>query len=351
MDNENIFEEIKAEPVKRFGRRKIILFSAVFLLVLAIGILFYNAFFSPVADDGTVVTIEIPEGSNATRIANQLKDSGLIKSPRLFLMDLKRSGEASSLKFGTYEITKGMTNSEIIDLLSKGSNVQLGMMVTIPEGYSLERIEALLIEKGLVTKEEFQEAVFADYDFDFLKTIPQDNAIKYPLQGFLFPSTYLFSYDMSAREMIEMMLKEFEKQITSADISYDNLYETITLASLVEREAKLADERAKIAGVIKNRIENGMRLQIDASVVYVISDGMYDVERVYYRDLEIDSPYNTYKYYGLPKGPVCSPGIASIIASENPEIHDYLYYRTDNEKADGSHIFTKTFDEHKSAAN
>ena len=130
-----------------------------------------------------------------------------------------------------------------------------------------------------------------------------------------------------------------------------SVYETVTLASLVEREAKLDSERATIAGVIENRLADGMRLQIDAAVIYAISDGLYDVDRVLYRDLEVDSPYNVYRNYGLPVGPICSPGLSSLEAAMNPEEHSYMYYHTDEAKGDGSHIFTESFSEHKDTMN
>ncbi|MBQ7794061.1 MAG: endolytic transglycosylase MltG [Clostridia bacterium] len=355
MENQNIFDinEInrrRAERERKRKRRNII--TAVILLVLAgiIGIVCYSSF-SGVKADGTVVEIEVVEGSTATAIANSLEEAGLIKSTKRFLKDLNKSEYAKSLRFGVYEIKKGMTHEEIILLLSKGGNLKNGVTVTIPEGYSLERIVERIAEAGLSNESELMAALNADYNYDFLNEIPPDDGIKHRLQGFLFPSTYQFSKDMTAEEMINMMLAEFSRQIKNAGISTSDVYETVTLASLVEREAKVAGERARIAGVIKNRIEKGMRLQIDASVVYAISDGMYNVDRVLYRDLEVDSPYNTYKYSGLPIGPICSPGIDSIIAAANPEKHNYYYYRTDNEKADGSHIFTENFEEHKASAN
>ncbi len=352
MDN-NVFDRSTnyKDTVNRpqIMNKKLIVILLLIIAVLA-GIFLANSC-SGVKPDGTTVEFEIAEGSSAKTIANSLKDAGLIKSSGSFLRALKKSAYANSLKFGVYEIEKGMSNDEIILLLSKGGNLKNSVTVTIPEGYSLERIKALLIEKGLTDDGEFERAVSADYDYSFLKEIPEKDGVKYRLQGFLFPSTYQFSKDMTAEEMIKMMLKEFERQIEKENISKSNLYETITLAALVEREAKLDDERARIAGVIKNRIEKGMRLQIDASVVYAISDGMYNIDRVLYRDLEIDSPYNTYKYSGLPIGPICSPGIEAIKAAANPEKHSYYYYRTDNEKADGSHIFTESFEEHKAVGN
>ena len=120
----------------------------------------------------------------------------------------------------------------------------------------------------------------------------------------------------------------------------------MTRASVIEKEVKLASERATVSGVISNRIEKGMLLEIDACVLYPLTDGLYDKYRVLYADLEIDSLYNTYKYQGLPIGPISNPGIASIEAALNPEEHEWLYYHTDEGKKDGSHIFTKTFEEH-----
>ena len=126
----------------------------------------------------------------------------------------------------------------------------------------------------------------------------------------------------------------------------DNTFALVTKASLIEKEAKLASEKPIIAGVIENRLRADMPLQIDAAIVYAITDGKYNADKVYYKDLEIDSPYNIYKNKGLPAGPICSPGLDSIKAAANPESHKYLYYHTDTEKNDGSHIFTETYDEH-----
>ncbi len=345
---EKIHQKRHTRSKKRIVKRVV---AIVILLAVCVAGFYCYDILSGVKPDGTSVVIEIKEGSSAAEIADTLKDNGLIKSSYLFLYDLKKSEYANSLRFGVYEIETGASHEDIIVQLSKGGELKNGVTVTIPEGYSVERIKSLLIEKGLTTDEEFEAAMFASYDYDFLTAIPSDISVKYPLQGFLFPTTYTFSTDMTTDEIVKMMLTEFGKQLNSADISYDNLYENIIVASLIEREAKIASERATISGVIKNRINIAMPLQIDASVVYVITDGLYNVDKVLYSDLEIDSPYNTYKCPALPIGPICSPGIESIKAAIKPEEHDYYYYRTDNEKADGSHIFTKTLNEHKSAAN
>lgn len=348
MQRDSLEQRQQMRKKKRKKRNHIIRAAAAAILAAATA-LCINACKSSVKPDGTYVQIEIAQGEPTKAIAATLKENGLITSVSGFVNDVKKSEYAANLRYGVYNIERGMSNDEIIELLTTGPNVKNTISVTVPEGFSLEKIIERVAGAGLSDKTSLLAAAKDDYDYSFLKCVPESDDIKYRLQGFLFPSTYEFEKDADARTIIDTMLAEFEKQMKKNNISEKNLYETITLASLVEREAKLDDERAKIAGVIKNRIEKGMRLQIDATVVYVISNGMYDVDRVLYKDLETESPYNTYKYKGLPAGPICSPGIKSIQAAQNPEKHNYYYYRTDSQKNDGSHVFTETFDEHKNA--
>ena len=241
-----------------------------------------------------------------------------------------------------------------IDELMNPTEKDKGVKLTIPEGFSAEMIAARCEKLGLVKAEDFlSELENGKFGFSFINDIPSKDGVKYKLQGYLFPSTYVFKSTASAHDVISVLLAEFEKQYNSVKNLNKNevsMNDIIISASLIEREAKLDSERSMISGVIRNRIKKGMRLQIDASVVYAISDGLYDVSRVYYKDLEKDSPYNTYKYAGLPVGAICNPGIKSIKAAMQPQESNYLYYRTDNSKNDGSHIFTETFNEHKSKA-
>lgn len=347
MDNEE-FQQRRAERAAKRRRNRILFVVAIAVVLLAV-LFAVRGCGGRVVSDGTIVQVEIAQGTSAKSIAQILKENGLISSTSGFLRDLKKSEYANSLKYGEYEIARGADNDEIIKILAAGGKNKNTTTVTIPEGYSLERIIERIADAGLSDQNALYEAVAEDYDYSFLNSIPTNNDVKYRLQGFLFPSTYEFFKDSDAKTIINTMLAEFEKQIKKEGISESNLFETITLASLVEREAKVESERGTIAGVIMNRIAKDMRLQIDASVVYAISDGMYNVDRVLYKDLEIDSPYNTYVYKGLPAGPICSPGIKSIIAAANPEQHSYYYYRVDPEKNDGSHIFTENFEAHKNA--
>ncbi len=313
------------------------------LVVIAIVIIF-----SPnrarLTEDTLVV---IPKGSSVGEISDILKDEGVISGKLSFVANTILSGKKSDLKYGDFTFSPKMSYKEVINILCKKGAKRETVTVTIPEGYSAEMIIEKLTGAGLADKDKFEAAMAMDYDYEFLKTAKINPGCKYKLQGFLFPSTYEFYKDAKAEDIINIMLQEFEKQYKSLEIGYENIYEIITKAALIEREAKLDSEREKIAGVIENRIKQDMKLQIDASVVYAISDGLYDVERVYYKDLEVDSPYNTYKYKGLPIGPICNPGVRSIEAANNPEHHEYLYYHTDTKKNDGSHIFSKTFEEHK----
>ncbi len=296
-------------------------------------------------DDGTV-TVRVKKGTPTKEIAQILKDEGVIHSKTWFLLRLALSEYNGKLQHGTFKVDKNDSIGEIIEILATKGEKKNTVTLTIPEGYSIERIKARVTDMGLCTDAEFENALRASYDYPFLKSIPQNKNIRYRLQGFLYPSTYEFYSDATAETVIKTMLSEFEKQTASLGISGERMFETITKASIIEREAKVDSERAKIAGVIENRLTKDMLLQIDATVVYAISDGMYDVERVFYKDLESGSPYNTYKYKGLPAGPICCPGLKSIQAAVNPEKHNYLFYHTDTARNDGSHIFTETYSQH-----
>lgn len=341
----NRFNSRREERAAKRRKSRIITILSM-IAVIAVIVVGVNSCVS-VKHDGSVGRIEVLKGENTSQIANKLKDAGIIRNTSKFLRDVKKSDKANALRYGVYEIEKGIDNEEIINILCMGGNVKTTITVTIPEGFSLEKIIERISECGVSSEEELYKALDEKYNYSFLDCVPDNKAIKYPLQGFLFPSTYEFKKDESAYNIINTMLGEFEKQMKANNISKNELFDTVIKASLVEREAKLDSERATIAGVIENRIKKDMRLQIDATVVYVISDGMYNVDRVLYKDLEVDSAYNTYRNKGLPVGPICSPGAESLVAAANPEKHGFYYYRTDNEKNDGSHIFTENFEEHK----
>lgn len=332
--------------------RKIVGFIAlVLVIVLLCGALsVFMEYTKTKSKDGETFKVEIPKGASEQTIGAILKEKGVIKHTLSFRLKMKNSPHRGKLSYGVYEMKKEMCLDEIIDImLHQGAQAE-GVKLVIPEGYSAEMIAKRCEELGFFKAEEFLECLEKEkFDFAFIKDIPKKDGVNYYLQGYLFPNTYVFKETASPREIINTLLKEFEKQYSSVKDSNKtdmDMNDIITVASLIEREAKVASERELISGVIQNRIEKGMAFQIDASVIYAISDGLYDVERVLYRDLEVKSPYNTYYVNSMPIGAICNPGLASIKAAMNPKEHNYLYYHTDEDKKDGSHIFSETFSQH-----
>ena len=331
----------------------IVLVVVVLILLVAafIGGSMYIEYNSKGLGSGETVTIEIEQGAGSVDIATKLKEEGLIKHRIVFLLKARSMGVSGQLRYGVFDLHKDAGLETLIQELVSGGAKKEEAMFTIPEGYSIEMIALKLEEEGFCTALEFLEAVEREYDYSFLESVPTDANVKYRLQGFLYPDTYSVFEDATAEDIVRLMLEQFGNKFTSemqdkASALGKSIFEVVTEASVVEREAQLAEERSRIAGVFENRLEVGMRLQVDPTVLYPLTDGLYDVYRVTYADLEIDSPYNTYKYTGLPVGPICNPGIACLEAVLEPEEHDYLYYHTDTTKNDGSHIFTKTYQDH-----
>lgn len=329
------------------------IFVGVLLLVAAVVAFFAISVFleyTRTSSGEETVIVQIPKGASEKTIAAVLKDAGVINHEISFRLKMKGSPHRGKLNYGKYTLNEDMCLDSVIEALLRPSELKEGVKLTIPEGLSAQMIANRCEELGLVNADDFlRELKHGKFDYDFIKNIPDNKGAEYKLQGYLFPNTYMLSMDADAHKIIDTLLGEFEKQYSKVSQMLPkgmDMNEAIVRASLIEREAKVDSERRTISGVIQNRLDINMRLQIDASVVYVISDGLYDVERVLYKDLEIDSPYNTYKNTGLPIGAICSPGLASIKAAMTPQKHDYLYYHTDTDKNDGSHIFSETFSQH-----
>lgn len=289
------------------------------------------------------VEVVIPQGASTKQIAKILKESGLIKSELTFRLKSKINGADGLYNYGTFYLTKTMTHEQIIAALQQTSSAQTQSKITIPEGYTVKQIAALIDEKGIATTEDFlNEMNNGTFEYDFLEGVPKR---EYYLEGYLFPDTYYLSGNETSHDIIVMMLDRFEEIYTQNIKSYVSstgytLDQLVTVASMVESESQLDSERPTIAGVIYNRLDIDMLLQIDATVQYALA---VKNEVVTETDLSVDSPYNTYKYKGLPQGPICNPGLASLQAAIMPEKHEYYYYVL-KERGGSEHTFAENYE-------
>ncbi|MDO4555098.1 MAG: endolytic transglycosylase MltG [Lachnospiraceae bacterium] len=343
----------KAKKQKQKKKWKV--FPLLFLVIFVFGALWLFTIFSEYKNqtdiEGEKVTINISPGSGIRDIAAVLKENDLIRHKAAFYLKVKTMDAAGELKYGTFTLEKGYCLETLIENLIEGGEQKAGVWFTVPEGFTIEKIGAKLEEEGFCSQDDFLAAVEEEYDYDFLDSIPSDADVTYRLQGFLFPDTYEMEEGITPREIVITMLDQFGAQYTDEMEERTKelgktIFEVVTEASIIERETDQEDERAVIAGVIENRLKADMPLQMCPTVLYPLTNGMYDVTTVTYEDTKLDSPYNTYVNKGLPPGPIASPGIACINAALNPASHNYFFYHTDEEKNDGSHIFTETYEEH-----
>ena len=327
--------------------------TVLVLIIIAAGAVFYawNGM-KPVTSSDTPVEFTIESGMRTAQIADLLEEKGLIKDALLFKGYLKVKDEGSRFNAGIYETKPGATYDQLISMLNNGEvKPQEMIRFTIPEGYTvLQMSETISSESGLDAKEFVKLADKpSGWNVSIVNEIPKNEKLRHHLEGYLFPSTYEVPKDSTEQEIVQVMLNQLEKRL--ADIpDWEallkqrglTLHELLTVASLVEREVVAEKERSLVAGVIYNRLEQDMKLEIDATVQYLLDKPK---ERLLYKDLEVDSPYNTYRNKGLPPGPISSPSLASIEAALKPEKSDYLFYVT---KKDGTqeHLFAKTYNEH-----
>lgn len=329
----------------------------VLLLLILVVIFVGGSMFLEYSEKGTAqgetVSIEIEQGEGLWDIAGKLKEEGLIRHRLVFYLKARNMGATSKLRYGTFELYKDAGVEMLIEDLISGGAKKEETMFTVPEGYTIEQIAVKLEQEGICLEDEFLQAAEQEYSYWFLESIPADAEVRYRLQGFLYPDTYAIGDDMKAEDIVMAMLNQFGNKYTQemddkAKALGKTTYQVVTEASMIERETGVDAERGMIAGVIKNRLEIGMRLQIDPTFLYPLTEGLYDITDVLYEHTLYDSPYNTYQNAGLPPGPIANPAISSLEAALNPVDHDYFFYHTDEEKKDGSHIFTETYDEHLS---
>jgi len=314
---------------------KIFLFALfVSVLIIAIGFYAYEEMLPPETFKPTKVTV--PRDSTVQQIAEIAYNNSLIKNKTFFVLLSKYYKIDKDLKSGIYTFDKKMDLREVLLKFTEGG-IPPYVKATIPEGYTLREVEEVFIKNKICSKEDFERGVsnidkYRDYIFDGVDT----------LEGFLYPDTYFFEREKVEKD-IKMMLENFKSKCSHLFKEYKgdlSNYEVLILASIVEKEAQIDEERKIIASVFINRLKLGMKLQADPTLKYVLPDAGYTLTS---KELEIDSPYNTYKYAGLPPTPICNPSVKSIEAVIHPAKTDFLYFVA---KGDGTHLFAETYDEH-----
>lgn len=296
----------------------------------------------PAVEAGQPVTLTVPDGASGDTIASLLSQNHVVEEPSAYYAAVKKLNAETSLKPGDYQFTTGQDPIEVVKQLVAGPNVE-GTKLTIQEGLTVDQTAVRVEEAYGIPAADFKaQAKASTYaaDYPFLEGAYNDS-----LEGFLYPKTYTFSGSPTADQVIRAMLDQFKKETDGIELAYSplglNAQQVVTVASLIERETAVEDERPTVASVIYNRLNADMLLQIDAAVVYARGGGSQAVTN---DDLAIDSPYNLYKNKGLPAGPICSPSISSIKAAVQPKDTSYLYYVA-SAAGDGSHKFTDDYDE------
>lgn len=320
---------------------RFLLFMGLLFMLTISAILLYAVQPASPDENSLGILVDIPQGLTGKQIAKLIADAGVVKNADLFHLIMRVTKVDRKLQAGHYLLNPAMSALEVIEELQNGRAKTV--VVTIPEGFNLKQIATRLANQELVDYERFLELA-SDYTEVFGDKPPVDIPIP-SLEGYLYPDTYHFSMTQTEEEIIAQMVARFVEVVLPAvegqmDEDGLGLHEIVTLASIVEREVMDDSERPLVASVYLNRLSINMRLQADPTVRYVMTE---DRSRVLYSDLEIDSPYNTYRYNGLPPGPIASPGLASIMAVLNPAETDYLFFVS---RRDGTHQFSRTFNEH-----
>ncbi len=292
------------------------------------------------------VLIDISKGESAKVIAEKLNEKGIIRSEEIFYLYVKLLKIDKTLSFGKYHFSGKLSIPEVVKILDLGKVVL--RKVTIQEGLTIKKTAKILSQYGFVDHDKFvtlcNDSLFAKK----LTGFPIQS-----LEGFLYPETYHFPYEVSEQYIIKTLVQEFFSQTQNFDFDPNrdlDFYEIIVLASIVEREARLSEEQPIIASVYLNRIKYNYKLQADPTVAYALELNGKIRKKIYYRDLKIDSPYNTYKHYGLPPTPICSPAISSIQAVLDPAETDYFFFFA-NRNGSGKHEFNQTYQQHLDQQN
>jgi len=291
--------------------------------------------------------LKIPRGLTLTEVACLLRGKGVIGEEPRFVFFGQVLGKSKNIKAGKYDFSKTRSIADIYSLLQKGGNATI--FVTIPEGLTIKEIAFILKKEVELDSAEFVSLAYGDTIAPQLGMAIEKSKGALPgVEGYLFPDTYNLYWEQKPRRVIEIMLSRFDEAFVDSlrercrDLGFTP-HQIVTLASMIEKETGLTEERPLISAVYHNRLKRRMLLQCDPTVIYVLPD----LGRpLYTKDLQVDSRYNTYRYRGLPPGPIANPGMASIRAALYPAEVRYLYFVA---RGDGSHIFSNTLREHNNA--
>lgn len=324
------------------------LFIAVILSVLVVSFFIFGAyatehFTGSIKQDQV---FEVRADEDAKILGERLEENGIIFSKYTFWWHLVREEKTKKIVAGKYSLNGSLTVPEVVSIITSGKTISRDIKITFPEGWTITKMAERLTANGL-PGDEFLRLVQSPKPewktkYDFLTDLPKEAS----LEGYLFPDTYLFAPDATAEIIIDTLLKNFGKKITPelrqvAVTNGHSLFETVTMASIVEAEGKIEKDRAVISDIFWKRLNIGQPLQSDATVNYAVGKTKLQSS---YEDIAVDSPYNTYKYRGLPPGPINSPGLVSLRAALYPESSPYYYFLTSLRS--GETIFSITFDEH-----
>lgn len=301
-----------------------------------------NTIRHPFINSNNNIEVNVNNGDSLNSVIQSLSSEKKIGNSFLIKWYIKSKKLSFNIKPGTYSFSDNTSIEDFVKGLEEGKDNINDIKVTIPEGYDIDQIAQLLDKSGVVKKDDF---LYSCKNYKLPSYIKDNGKKRYYLEGYLFPDTYVFNKNTSSDKIINTMIGRFEEVITeinkknNLNINDKNMENIITMASIVEKEAVENNDRPKVASVFYNRIKRNMKLQSDATVLYAL--GVHK-EVVYTNDLKINSPYNTYYVQGLPIGPICSPGRASIEAALNPEKTNNIYFIIIK---DGPHFFSNDYNE------
>lgn len=297
----------------------------------------YRGVIHPLEKNGDRVSFKVEKNENIDRLVDELYDNGKIARKNLLKWYLDKKFSGIDIKPGEYSFDGNIHINNFVRYIESGITDDRPVSLTIPEGYDIEQIADLLNKKGIIDRKSFLESL-KNYKYPAFAKI--DKGRRYVLEGYLFPDTYQFLKGSSGNFIIETMLDRFSDVMSEVEKKYnkkftnDEIDKIVTMASIVEKEVKRPDERGKAASVFYNRLEKHMKLQSCATVLYSLNKHK---DKLYYKDLTVKSPYNTYIVDGMPKGPISNPGKGCIEAAIKPDKTNYIYFVSKN---NGSHFFT-----------